>query len=38
MATARIDSTTTVSYGTQANEQGIRQIVQNVATLAATTY
>jgi flagellar hook-associated protein 3 FlgL len=37
-ATARIDSTTTVSYGTQANEQGIRQIVQNVATLAATTY
>jgi flagellar hook-associated protein 3 FlgL len=37
-ATARIDASTTVSYGTQANEQGIRWIVQNVATLAATTY
>jgi hypothetical protein len=37
-ATARIDAATTVSYGTQANEQGIRAIVQNVATLAATTY
>lgn len=37
-ATARINSTTAISYGTQANEQGIRAIVQNVATLAATTY
>jgi len=37
-ATARIDPSTTVSYGTQANEQGIRTIVQNIATLAATTY
>ena len=37
-ATARIDSSTVISYGTQANEQGIRTIVQNVATLAATTY
>jgi len=37
-ATARIDSSTTISYGTQANEQGIRLIVQHVATLAATTY
>jgi flagellar hook-associated protein 3 FlgL len=37
-ATARIDPSTTVSYGTQANEQGIRWIVQNVATLAATSY
>ena len=37
-ATARIDPSTTVSYGTQANEQAIRWIVQNVATLAATTY
>ncbi len=37
-ATARIDPTTTVSYGTQANEQGIRWIVQNIAALAATTY
>jgi flagellin-like hook-associated protein FlgL len=36
--TARIDQTTTVSYGTQANEQAIRWIVQNVATLAATSY
>jgi flagellin-like hook-associated protein FlgL len=37
-ATARIDPSTTVSYGTRANEQGIRWIVQNVAALAATTY
>ena len=37
-ATARIDANTTISYGTQANEQGLRMIVQNVATLAATTY
>ena len=37
-ATARIDQTTTVSYGTQANEQAIRWIVQNVAALAATSY
>ena len=37
-ATARIDTSTTISYGTQANEQGLRLIVQNVATLAATTY
>ncbi len=36
--TALIDPTTTVSYGTQANEQGIRQIVQSIAALAATTY
>ena len=36
--TARIDQTTTVSYGTQANEQGIRWLVQNVAALAATSY
>ena len=37
-ATARIDQATTVSYGTQANEDGIRLLVQNVATLAATKY
>ena len=37
-ATARIDPTTTVSYGTRANEQGIRSIVQSLAALAATTY
>ena len=37
-ATARIDPSTTVQYGTQANEQGIRWILQNIAVLAATTY
>jgi flagellar hook-associated protein 3 FlgL len=37
-AVARIDTSTVVSYGTQANEQGIRWILQNVAALAATTY
>lgn len=37
-ATARIDPGITVSYGTQANEEAIRTIVQNVAMLAATTY
>jgi flagellin-like hook-associated protein FlgL len=37
-ATARIDPTTTVSYGTRANEQGIRWIAQNIAALAATSY
>lgn len=37
-ATARIDQATTVSYGTQANEEGIRWLIQNVATLAATKY
>jgi flagellin-like hook-associated protein FlgL len=37
-ALARIDPSMTVAYGTQANEQGIRWIVQNVAALAATSY
>jgi flagellar hook-associated protein 3 FlgL len=37
-ATARVDPTTTVSYGTRANEQGIQWIIKNVAVLAATTY
>lgn len=37
-ATARIDPSTTVSYGTRANEQAIRWIVQNIAALAATSY
>jgi flagellar hook-associated protein 3 FlgL len=37
-ATARIDPTTAVSYGTRANEQGIRWIVQNIAALAETSY
>ena len=34
-ATARIDPSLVVSYGTRANEDGIRSLVQNVATLAA---
>ncbi len=34
-ATAKIDQSVSVSYGTRANEEGIRWIVQNVATLAA---
>jgi flagellar hook-associated protein 3 FlgL len=37
-ATARIDPSTTVSFGTRANEQGVRWIVQNIAALAATSY
>jgi flagellar hook-associated protein 3 FlgL len=37
-ATARIDSTITMSYGMRANEQGIRWLIQSVAVLAATTY
>ena len=36
-AAARVDPAITVSYGLRANEQGIRWIVQNVATLAAMT-
>jgi flagellin-like hook-associated protein FlgL len=37
-ATARIDPSLTVNYGVQANEDGIRSVLQNVATLAAVTY
>jgi flagellin-like hook-associated protein FlgL len=37
-ATARVDPSISVSYGLRANEQGIRWIVQNVATLAAMTF
>jgi flagellar hook-associated protein 3 FlgL len=37
-AAARIDPAITVSYGLRANEEGIRWLVQNVATLAATSY
>ena len=37
-ATARIDPSLTVSYGLRANEEGIRWILQHVATLAATSY
>jgi len=36
-ATARIDQSLSVSYGARANEDGIRTLVQNVATLAAVT-
>ncbi len=36
-ATARIDQSLSVSYGARANEQAIRNLVQNVATLAAVT-
>jgi flagellar hook-associated protein FlgK len=37
-ATGRVDSSITVSYGLRANEEGIRWVVQNVATLAAVTF
>jgi flagellar hook-associated protein 3 FlgL len=36
-ATARIDQSLVVSYGARANEDGIRTLVQNFATLAAVT-
>jgi len=36
-ATARVDPSMMVSYGSRANEAGIRALVQNVATLAAVT-
>ena len=36
-ATTRIDPALVVSYGARANETGLRTLVQNVATLAATT-
>jgi flagellar hook-associated protein 3 FlgL len=34
-ATARVDPSLVISYGARANEDGIRALVQNVATLAA---
>jgi flagellin-like hook-associated protein FlgL len=37
-ATARVDPSITVSYGTRANEEGIRWVVQNMAVLAAVTF
>jgi flagellar hook-associated protein 3 FlgL len=37
-ATAQIDTGISVSYGLRANEQGLRWVMQNVATLAAVTY
>ena len=36
-ATARIDPSLTVNYGVRANEQGIRSLLQGVATMAAVT-
>jgi flagellar hook-associated protein 3 FlgL len=36
-ATARIDTSLSVSYGARANETAIKTLVQNVATLAAVT-
>jgi flagellin-like hook-associated protein FlgL len=37
-ATAKVDPSISVSYGMRANEQGIRAMVQNIATLAAVIY
>jgi flagellin-like hook-associated protein FlgL len=36
-ASARIDPSLTVNYGVRANEQGIRSLLQGVATMAAVT-
>jgi flagellin-like hook-associated protein FlgL len=36
--TARTDSTSTVSYGMRANEQGLRSVIENVAVFAATSF
>lgn len=36
-ATALVDPSLSVGYGMRANEQGLRSVVQNVATLAAVT-
>ncbi len=36
--TARIDFSATVSYGLQANEQGLRSVIENVAVFAATNF
>ncbi|RDV05181.1 flagellar biosynthesis protein FlgL [Undibacter mobilis] len=36
-ATALVDPTLSVGYGVRANEQGLRSVVQNVATLAAVS-
>jgi flagellin-like hook-associated protein FlgL len=36
--TARVDTSTTVSYGLRANEQGIRSVIENVAVFAATSF
>jgi len=36
-ATARVDSSQVIAYGSRASEEGIRTLVQNIATLAAVT-
>jgi len=35
---AHVDSSLTVSYGIQANEQGLRNVIENVAVFAATSF
>jgi hypothetical protein len=37
-AVARVDASTTVSYGASANEQALRSLVQNVAMFAAVSF
>jgi hypothetical protein len=37
-ATAQVDSSTRVSYGLRASEQGLRSVAQSIAVLAATSY
>ena len=36
--TARVDGSLSVNYGVQANEQGIRSVIENVAIFAAATF
>jgi flagellar hook-associated protein 3 FlgL len=36
--TARVDSSMSVSYGVQANEQGLRSVIESVAVFAATNF
>jgi flagellar hook-associated protein 3 FlgL len=35
---ARVDSSLTVNYGVQANEQGLRAVIENVAVFSATSF
>lgn len=37
-AVARVDDTITVSYGVRANEDGLRQLVQNIAVFSSMTF
>jgi flagellar hook-associated protein 3 FlgL len=36
--TSRVDTSLTVNYGVQANEQGLRAVIENVAVYAATSF